>query len=121
MPVVLWVIIVLIAPTRWARSHVVAVLERSSGRSVKLDTLDVCLGGGVSLFEPHDRSSPVGGRPVAKAPKVHIDVSPFQLLRGKFEPSSLDIDGLSLRVLRRQDGLARARGPGAARSANGRH
>ena len=36
-PVLLWVFIVLIAPTRWARSHVVAVLERSSGRSVKLD------------------------------------------------------------------------------------
>lgn len=33
-----------------------------------------------------------------------MNVSPFQLLRGKFEPTSLDVEGLTLRVLRRHDG-----------------
>jgi uncharacterized protein involved in outer membrane biogenesis len=103
-PVLLWVFIVLIAPTRWARSHVVAVLERSSGRSVKLDTLDVCLGGGVSLSNLRIGAPRSVGDPWLEAPRVHIDVSPFQLLRGKFEPTSLDVDGLTLRVLRRRDG-----------------
>ena len=30
-PPFLWVLIVLVAPTNWARSHVIAKLERSSG------------------------------------------------------------------------------------------
>jgi AsmA protein len=103
-PVLLWVFVVLIAPTRWARSHVVAVLERSSGRSVKLDALNVCFGGGVSLSNLRIGAPRSVGDPWLEAPRVQIDVSPFQLLRGKFEPTSLDIDGLALRVLRRQDG-----------------
>jgi hypothetical protein len=103
-PLLLWVFIVLVAPTRWARSHVVAVLERSSGRSVKLDDLDVCLGGGVSLSNLRIGAPRSVGDPWLEAPRVQIDVSPFQLMRGKFEPTSLDIDGLTLRVLRRQDG-----------------
>ena len=32
-----------------ARSHVIAKLERSSGRSVQLDRLNVCLNGGIEL------------------------------------------------------------------------
>jgi AsmA protein len=83
---------------------VVAVLERSSGRSVKLDTLDVCLGGGVSLSNLTIGAPRSVGDPWLEAPRVQMNVSPFQLLRGKFEPTSLDVEGLNLRVLRRQDG-----------------
>ena len=49
-PVLLWALIVVIAPTNWARTHVAAVLERSSGRSVRIDDLDACLLGGINLI-----------------------------------------------------------------------
>jgi AsmA-like C-terminal region len=103
-PLVLWVVIVLIAPTNWARSHVVAALERSSGRSVQIDDLDVCLLGGIDLTGLRIGAPGAVGDPWLKAGRMHIDVSLLQLLCGTFRPTYIEVDGGSLRVLRREDG-----------------
>lgn len=103
-PPLLWVLIVLVAPTNWARSHVIARLERSSGRSVQLDNLNVCLNGGIELTGLKIGAPRSIGDPWLEAKRVRIDVSPWQLLRGKFEPTNLEADETTLRVLRRNDG-----------------
>ncbi len=103
-PVLLWLLIVLVAPTNWARTHVVAALERASGRSVQLDDLDVCLSGAIELAGLRIGAPQAVGDPWLDAPRVRIDVSPWQLLCGKFEPSYLEAERATLRVLRRQDG-----------------
>jgi AsmA protein len=103
-PVLLWVLIVLIAPTNWARGHVIAALQRASGRSVQLDDLDVCLGGGIELTGLRIGAPSAIGDPWLETRRVQIDVSPIQLLCGKFEPTYLEVEGGSLRVLRREDG-----------------
>jgi AsmA protein len=104
VPPLLWLLIVLVAPTNWARTHIVAALERASGRSVQLDDLDVCLGGGVALTNLKIGAPGAIGEPWLVVPKAQIDVSPLQLLCGKFEPKNLEVDGATLRVLRRADG-----------------
>jgi AsmA protein len=103
-PPLLWVLVVLLAPTDWARSHVVAALEKASGRAVQIQKLSVCLGGGISLSNLRIGAPGAIGDPWLQAELIEIDVSPIQLLCGRFEPSRLDVEGATLRVLRRQDG-----------------
>jgi len=126
-PPLLWILIVLVAPTNWARSHVIAKLERSSGRFVQLDDLDVCLDGGIELTGLKIGAPRSVGDPWLKAKRIRIDVSPWQLLWGKFKPTNLQADEATLRVLRRKDGsleladLVIFDGDGAAPSSNEPH
>jgi AsmA protein len=104
LPLVLWVLVVLIAPTRWAHDYVVRALERSSGRSVQLDDLDVCLAGGIELTGLRIGAPGSTGDPWLVADRIQIDISLLQLLGGGLRPTYLEMDGGSLRVLRRKDG-----------------
>ncbi len=104
LPALLWVAIVLIAPTSWARNYVIAALEDGSGRTVQLDDLSVCLRGCISLANLRISSPGTSSDPWFKAESIDIDVSPIQLLCGRFEPSRLDVEGATLRVYRRADG-----------------
>src|SRR5271155_3210803 len=49
IPPLLWIGVVLIAPTGWAKRQVVASLEARTHRSVRLESLSVCLLGGIQL------------------------------------------------------------------------
>ena len=73
-------------------------------RSVQLDDLNVCLDGGIELTGLKIGSPRSVGDPWLVAKRVQIDVSLWQLLWGKFEPTSLQADEATLRVLRRKDG-----------------
>ena len=44
--------------------------------------------------------------PWLKVAQAHLNVSPFQLLCGHAEPTETEVRGISLRVLRRDDGLS---------------
>lgn len=102
-PPLLWVLIVLVTPTSWARSRVISALEQASGRSVQLDQLSVCLGGGIELSNLKIGAPGVVDDPWLLAPRVQIGMSLMQLMCGRFEPTSLDVEKASLRVRRRQD------------------
>ncbi len=104
LPPLLWILIVLIAPTGWVRRQVVARLEARSGRRVTLEGLSVGLLGGIRLTNleigsPHDI-----GDPWLKAAEVRLDIGPFQMVRGHWKPGRVEVDGVDLRVLRRADG-----------------
>jgi len=103
-PILLWCLVVVVAPTNWAKKHVIAALETSSGRSVDLRQLRVCFGGGVDLDGLKIGAPGSADDPWLDADKVHLDVGVLQLLFGRLEASSLDVDGVRLRVQRRADG-----------------
>jgi uncharacterized protein involved in outer membrane biogenesis len=104
LPMLLWLVVVVVAPTGWARRHVVAVLESRSGRSVGLERLSVCPFGGIHLTNL-ELGSPQGTEdPWLKAADLRLDLSLLQILRGQLQPTRLEADGVKLRVLRRQDG-----------------
>lgn len=103
-PVLLWCLVVLVAPTNWARKHVVAALEKSSGRSVGLGSLRVCLGGGIDLRDLRIGAPGTPDDPWLVAENVHLDVGVFRILCGRLDATALDVDGLELRARRRADG-----------------
>ena len=103
-PVVVWCLIVMIAPTDWARVHLVSVLERASGRSVGLESLSICLGGGVDLVNLKIGAPGGLGDPWLEASKVHLDLSLSQLVFGRLDATDLEVEQARLRVLRRADG-----------------
>lgn len=103
-PFLLWGLIVLVAPTGWAKARVVSALERSSGRSVSLERLSVRLAGGIDLVNLRIGAPGALADPWLEARKVHVDEGLFQMLFGGLDATVLDVDGALLRVLRRSDG-----------------
>ena len=104
VPPILWIGVVLLAPTSWVKQRVVTALEKSSGRSVKLERLAVPLLGGIELTGIAFGSPGNTDDPWLKAEKVRLDVNLCELVRGRLEPASIEIEGSELRVLRRGDG-----------------
>ena len=105
VPLLLWIVVVLAAPTDWAAVPCRGgPRARSSGRSVRLQQLHVCMGGGVELASLEIGAPGAVVDPWLRAERIRIDVSLLQLLCGKFEPTNMEVDGAALRVLRRQDG-----------------
>jgi AsmA protein len=104
IPPLLWIGVVLLAGTSWARRQVVAALEARSGRSVSLDGLAVPLTGGVELSGLAFGSPKNTDDPWLKAERLRLNISLCELLQGKVAPESIEIYGSDLRVLRRGDG-----------------
>ena len=104
VPLLLWLAVVLVAPTGWARRLIVARLEARSGRRVALDGLSVGLLGGIRLTNLEIGSPQEIGDPWLKAADVRLDFGLFRMLGGHCRPGRVDVDGVELRVLRRADG-----------------
>jgi len=104
IPSLFWLLILAVTPTEWARTKVVAKLGNATGRTIHLAKLRVGALGGVHL-EGLEIGAPGSNHdPWLKIASARINVSALQMISGQFEPSEIAIDGLSLRVLRRQDG-----------------
>lgn len=104
IPLLLWIGLLLIAPTAWARRQVIAALESRSGRSVRLDSLSVHLMGGLRLRNLSIGSPQNTEDPWIQAAEIRLDTGLAQLMRGKLKPSTAEVDHASLRVFRRRDG-----------------
>ena len=104
LPPVLWIGVVLLSPTPWARGLVVAALERSSKRSVALSGFAVRFSGAIELAGLSFGSPQSTDDPWLKTENVQLDVSLCRLLSGRFDRCSIEVEGTTLRVLRRADG-----------------
>ena len=104
IPPLLWVGVVLVAPTTWAKRQVVAALEQRTGRSVRLERLSVPRLGGVRLPNLEIGSPQSADDPWLKAADLRLDINLLGLVWGSLRPQSLEVDGATLRVLRRADG-----------------
>jgi AsmA-like C-terminal region len=104
IPPLLWVLVLSVAPTGWARRQIVERLEARSGRRVELEGLSVGLMGGIRLSNLQIGSPRETRDPWLKAAEVRLDFGLLQLLGGPCQPARLEADGVELRVLRRGDG-----------------
>jgi hypothetical protein len=104
LPVLLWVGVLLVAPTPWAKGRVIAALEARTGRSVRLESLAVAPLGGVRLSKLEIGSPGDVDDPWLKAATIRVDMGLARLMLGNSEPTAVEIDGVNLRVLRRADG-----------------
>jgi AsmA-like C-terminal region len=104
IPPLLWVGAVLIAPTGWAKTRVMALLEARTGRSIRLERLSARLLGGIRLTNLEIGSPRSAVDPWLRVADLRLDISLLDLFRGKLQPQILALDGMNLRVLRRADG-----------------
>jgi AsmA protein len=104
IPLVVWLLVLTLVPTEWARARVVARLGAASGRAVRLGALRVGPLGGIRLANIEIGAPGSADDPWLRVAEARIDVSLLQLLTGCVGPSKIHIDGLSLRIRRRSDG-----------------
>jgi hypothetical protein len=104
IPPLLWLGVVLVAPTNWAKSRVVAALEAGTRRSVRLERLSARLLGGFQLTNLEIGSPQTTDSPWFRASAVRVEFRWRDLLRGDLQPRMVEIDGIDMRVLRRGDG-----------------
>jgi AsmA protein len=96
--------LILIVPTAWAKRTVISALEARSGRPIRLDELSMCALGGIHLTNLEIGSPQSSENPWLRAGDVRLDVSMWQMLRGRLQPNRLEVSNVDLRLLRRADG-----------------
>lgn len=104
IPPLFWATILAIAPTGWARTLIVKQLNEETRRPVQLGGVRIGVLGGIYLLDLKIGAEPSGSNPWLKADWARIDISVLQLLAGQLEPSTIEVNGLDLRLLRRADG-----------------
>jgi AsmA protein len=104
IPPLFWGAVLAVTPTEWARTRIVAGLSRATGRDVQLGSLRLGALGGIHLNGLRIGAPGSADDPWLKADATRINVSLLQLLAGQLEPTEIRVDGLTLRVLRKQDG-----------------
>lgn len=122
LPLVLWLVVVLAAPTGWARRRIVAELEARSGRRVALGGVAIGLTGRIRLTGLEIGSPRATADPWLKAADIRLDLGLLQMLGGRSRPTTIDVEGAEVRVLRRADGtveLADLLGPLPPRTGRG--
>ena len=103
-PPLVWALVLIVTPTEWARARIVAHMRQATGRSIRLASLKIGALGGI-LLSDLEIGAPGGQRdPWLTIRSARIDVSLLQLLAGQIEPTYAHVDGLTLRIQRRQDG-----------------
>ena len=103
-PLLLWLCLIVILPTAWAKRSVVSALEARSGRPIRLEQLSLCPLGGIHLTNLEIGSPQSANDPWLKAADVRLDVNLFQILRGRLQPRRLEATKVDLRLFRRADG-----------------
>ncbi len=103
-PATLWVLLVTLVPTDWARDWLVRALEQRTGREVRIDGVEIGpLGAfhvrGLSLAEAEAED-----RPWLEATEVRLKPALRSLLSGRVEVRDVLVRGLNLRVDRAEGG-----------------
>jgi uncharacterized protein involved in outer membrane biogenesis len=104
IPPLLWVGVVLIAPTDWAKRHIVAALEQGTKRAVRLERVSVRWLGGVRLTNLEIAAPTDGDSPWFTARSVELDIGFLNIVRGMLRPRTVAASGVYLRARRRHDG-----------------
>ncbi len=104
VPPLLWMILLLVIPTDWARARFERAVSQATGRSVHLESLRIGVLGGVRLTNLEIGAPGSAKDPWLKVADARLNVTLLQLLFGHARPTDAQVDGISLRVLRRADG-----------------
>ena len=104
LPPMLWVLLVSVAPTDWARQRFAARMSAATGRTVHISTVRVGVLGGIYLTGLEIGAPGSVGDPWLMVASAHLNISPWQLLCGHAAPTRTEVRGINLRVLRRSDG-----------------
>jgi len=104
VPAVLWGLVLLVAPTDWARARLVAELEAVTGRKVAIGSIQIGLLGHMKVGGIAVAEAATPDDPWLTAREARLDVHVLQMLSGCCKASGIDVDGLDLRIHRGPDG-----------------
>ncbi len=104
LPVFVWVALVLLAPTGWARNLLIARLEAETGRSVRIESVDLGWNGNFKITNLSFAEHRTPTDPWLRIAGAKVDVQFAQALLGCCQVSDVEVEGVSLRVWRRRDG-----------------
>ena len=105
IPPLLWVGVVLVAPTDWAKRHVVAALEAANGSLGSPGASVGAAAGRRSTDGPGNRLTADDRRSLAQDGEPPSSTSACSISSAAISgPRSVEVDGVNLRVLRRADG-----------------
>ena len=101
---ILWAVVLAVVPTDCARRKVAERLSRATGRTVTIGKIRLGPLGGVSLSDLRIGAPGAGDDPWLMVDQASLDVGLFRMLFGQIDPTSVVVEGLTLRVHRRPDG-----------------
>ncbi len=104
LPPLLWAFLLSVAPTDWARQRFARRMSEATGRSVRIATVRLGVFGGIYLTGLEIGAPGAADDPWLKVAQASLNVSPFKMLWGQVEPTRTEVRGITLRVLRREDG-----------------
>jgi AsmA protein len=99
-------VILAVVPTDWARTRLVDRLTRASGRTVTIGGLKLGPLGGLRILDLAMAEKETPTDPWLKVAESRIDVHLGEILTGHCDPSSIEVDGVWLRIWRKADGFA---------------
>ena len=103
-PGLLWALILILTPTGWVKTRLIARLEAETGRSVEIESVHLGPLGNLRITNLSFAERQTPGDPWLRIPETRIDVHLGQMLLGCCRPGDVVVEGASLRVWRRADG-----------------
>ena len=104
VPLLLWVGLICLAPTDWARSRMIRELETATGRKVSIGSIRLGPLGNLRVRDVQVAEIDNFEDPWMKIAEARLDLHLFQLVAGCCKTTNIDVEGLDLRVHRRSDG-----------------
>ncbi len=103
-PVLLWALLVAVAPTGWARDRVAGALGRATRQPVGLGSVSLGWLGDVRLGDLALGAPDPDDGPWLQARELSLDLNLWDLVRGRTQPGRCLARGVTLRVRHRGDG-----------------
>ena len=103
-PMLLWVVLLLIIPTDWARRRLVGRLEAATGQSVRIGKVSLGLSGRLQVRDVALATRETPDDPWLQAGSASLDLHLFQVIFGCCRTAEVEVTEMKARVLRRADG-----------------
>jgi hypothetical protein len=104
VPFLAWGIVLAVVPTGWARDRLVDRLTRASGRSVKIGALRLGILGDLRIIDLTIAEPNKPGDPWLEVAETRMDVHLGQIFCGHCDPKEIQVDGVTLRIWRKENG-----------------
>ena len=103
-PLILWVVLLFIIPTDWARRRLVGRLEAATGQSVRIGKVSLGISGRLQVRDVALATRETPDDPWLQAGSASLDLHVFQVIFGCCRTAEIELSAMKARVLRRADG-----------------
>ena len=103
-PLLAWGIVLICTPMGWLKARLITRLEAETGRAVQIDSVQLGWTGNLQITNLSFAERQTPADPWLRVGTAKIDVHLGQALVGCCQPGDIEVDVVTLRIWRRQDG-----------------